>query len=305
MKKTILVTGANGQLGSELKIVSEKFPIYNFIFTDRKILDITNEKNVQSFFAENKIDAIINAAAYTAVDKAESDKENAILGNATSVEYLAKICAEKNIFLMHISTDYVFNGNNMHPYQPHEKTEPLGIYGYSKWLGEEILKKYFTEKKLETTVVRTSWVYSSIGNNFVKTMLRLMNERPEIKVVNDQIGRPTYAFDLAFGLMKMMDRFFIDENFFNQSTLPIYHFANEGVISWYDFACEIAKEIEYKGVIHPIATSGYPTPAKRPSYSVLDTMSFEKEFDFEIRNWKIALDDCMKKINPNLIKVEK
>ena len=222
MNLKILVTGAKGQLGKELQQCVSLYPDWQFTFCSHHDLDIADRKSVASFFENNKFDVVINAAAYTAVDKAEAEKENAIAVNATAVENLANGCIAQNALLLHISTDYVFNGNNSTPYLPYEKTEPIGSYGYSKWLGEEILKKKCVENNLKAFVVRTSWVFSSFGNNFVKTMLRLMNERPELKVVADQIGRPTYAYDLAVALLKITEQIFSSaKNIFENGELKI------------------------------------------------------------------------------------
>jgi dTDP-4-dehydrorhamnose reductase len=296
--KTILVTGANGQLGQELKTLQTINSEFHWLFCSRNELDITNLEAVKLFFAENKIDAVINAAAYTKVDLAESDKENAIAGNATAVENLAIICSEKNIFLLHISTDYVFNGENNSPYEPYTNTNPLGVYGYSKWLGEEILKKYFTTKKLKTLILRTSWVYSSFGNNFLKTMVRLMKERNELNVVSDQIGCPTYAKDLAITSIEICKHFFSgNSKSLFENKMPIYHYSNKGKISWFDFAVEIGNQIGYQGKINPIPTSSYPTAAKRPQYSVLSTISLEQDFKINIPAWQESLTKCIKILN--------
>jgi dTDP-4-dehydrorhamnose reductase len=295
--KTILVTGANGQLGSELRILSNKYSDWKFIFCSHSELDITNKNAIVHFFNQHKIDAVINAAAYTAVDKAETDFENAIQVNAIAVENLAEACIRKNAYLLHVSTDYVFNGNNTTPYLPYDKTEPIGAYGTSKYKGEEIMQQLFLSHQLKGLVIRTSWVYSSFGNNFVKTMLRLMNDKPELKVVADQKGRATYAYDLADALLQITKQLLDGKNIFNVSQLPIYHYANQGEITWHQFATEIATHINYKGVVHPITTSEFPTPAKRPAYSILNTDSLTNEFKVEIPNWKNSLKNCIAKLN--------
>ena len=263
--KTILVTGANGQLGNELRMNTAFYPDWKFIFCSHHDLDITDSSAVNNFFSANKIDAVINAAAYTAVDKAESEKEKAVTINATAVENLANACAKHNAIMVHISTDYVFDGSNTIPYMPTANTTPIGVYGYSKLLGEEILKTKTVENNLKTIVVRTSWVFSEFGNNFVKTMLRLMNERTELKVVADQIGRPTYAFDLASALLKMTKNIFDNrQNIFEKKSFHVYHFANKGEISWHQLAAEISIIIGFKGIVHPITTAEFPIPTKRP-----------------------------------------
>ncbi len=295
--KTILVTGANGQLGNELRMNAAFYADWKFIFCSHHDLDITDSASINNFFSANKIDVIINAAAYTAVDKAESEKEKAIAINATAVENLANACVLHNAILVHVSTDYVFDGNNTSPYLPTANTAPMGVYGYSKLLGEEILRKKMLENNLKTIVVRTSWVFSEFGNNFVKTMLRLMKERTELKVVADQIGRPTYAFDLAAALLKMTKNIFENhENIFEKKSFRLYHFANKGEISWHQLAAEIAVVSGFQGIVHPITTAQFPTPTKRPAYSVLDTFSFENDFKIEIPTWQNALQRCLKQL---------
>jgi dTDP-4-dehydrorhamnose reductase len=295
--KTILVTGGNGQLGNELKNFGNAYPQFKFIFCDRNALDISNAEAVHVFFTQHKIDAVINAAAYTAVDKAETDYENALIGNTTAVENLAKACINSSAVLIHVSTDYVFNGNNTEPYQPYESTEPIGAYGKTKCLGEQIMQQLFIDKKLKGVIVRTSWVYSSYGNNFVKTMLRLMNERPELKVVADQKGRPTYAFDLADALLKITYKILSSKaEYFTGDKLPIYHYANAGEITWFEFAAEIAEQINYTGTVVPITTADFPTAAQRPAYSVLDTNSIESNFEITIPDWQDSLQVCLKKL---------
>jgi dTDP-4-dehydrorhamnose reductase len=295
--KTILVTGANGQLGNELLMNAAFYPDWKFIFCSHHDLDITDSSAVNNFFSTNKIDAVINAAAYTAVDKAESEKEKAVAINATAVENLANACVQHNTMLVHVSTDYVFDGNNTSPYLPTENTAPMGVYGYSKLLGEEILKKKMLENNLKPIVVRTSWLFSEFGNNFVKTMLRLMKERTELKVVADQIGRPTYAFDLASALLKMTENIFENhQNIFEKKSFCIYHFANKGEISWHQLAAEIAAVSRFKGIVYPITTAEFPTPTRRPAYSVLDTSSFENHFKIDIPTWQNALHRCLKQL---------
>ncbi len=296
-KFTILVTGANGQLGKELKAVSANYPQWKFIFCGHHDLDITDENAIHLCFKLQKINAVINAAAYTAVDKAETETEQTFAVNEKAVAYLAQACTTHNALLVHISTDYVFDGTNTTPYLPHEKTRPIGVYGISKWRGEEILKDDCLKKNLKAIVVRTSWVFSEFGNNFVKTMLRLMNERPELKVVADQIGRPTYAFDLADALLKMLQQISLSSaDFFKKKELKIYHFANSGETNWHGFASEIARQQGFQGQVNAIATNEFPTPAKRPAYSVLDTSSFENDFKTDIPTWQNALQRCMKQL---------
>jgi len=284
----ILVTGSNGQLGSEIKELSSRYP-YNFFFTDINELDITNEENIRKYINEKDIDLIINCAAYTAVDKAEEEKEKADLVNHKAVEYLANIAKEKKISLIHISTDYVFDGKNYRPYVEDDPVNPQSVYGFTKLKGEEAFKN----SKANGIIIRTSWVYSSFGHNFVKTMLRL-KARGELGVVFDQIGTPTYAKDLAFAILEMINKNL--EKIKNKKA-EIYHFSNEGVISWYDFA-RVIFEIENINIkVNPIESKDYPTPAKRPHYSVLNKNKIKNEFNIEIPYWRESLRECLKRIN--------
>ncbi len=284
-KPTILVTGANGQVASEIGYLSQFFnDAYSFIFTSKDDLPIEDFIAVENFFNANEIDFCINCAAYTAVDKAESDIELAYAVNEKGVYNLAVHCAQQDAVLIHLSTDYVFDGFATAPISELKEVAPLGVYGASKLKGEIAA----LENCANSVVIRTSWVYSRFGNNFVKTMMRLMTEREQISVVNDQIGRPTFARDLASAILQIIETF-------DEELHPgIYHFSNTGeAISWYDFAQTI-KEIEgFSCLIHPIATSDYPTAAKRPAYSVLDTTKFEQTFDIFIPDWKESLQKCL------------
>jgi dTDP-4-dehydrorhamnose reductase len=279
--KTILVTGANGQLGQCFKALSNLFPTYRFLFADREVLQITDAFAIDIFFAENKIDVCINCAAYTAVDKAETEREQAIAVNATAVGYLAKACARYNTQFIHISTDYVFDGNATAPYKADEKTNPVNFYGQTKLDGELNAIK----ENSQSIIIRTAWVYSNYGNNFVKTMLRLMNERESIGVVNDQRGAPTYAPDLAAAIMHIIDK--------NNFVAGIYHYSNKGNISWHDFATEIAAQINTTCIVNGITTVQFPTPAARPAYSVMDTSKIEEIFEVVVRDWKESLRGCL------------
>ena len=279
--KTILVTGANGQLGSEINFIAKNYPAYNFIFAGRSILSIVDDDAVNVFFEKNKIDFCINCAAYTAVDKAENENENAILANATAVGYLAKACKKHHTKFIHISTDYVFDGNATEPYKTDDNTNPVNFYGSTKLQGEQIAMK----ENEESIIIRTSWVYSSVGINFVKTMIRLMNDKESVGVVNDQYGSPTYAADLANAIMQIITG--------NKNHKSIYHYSNTGNISWYDFATEIAAQIKTNCIVNPIPTAQFPTPAKRPSYSVFDTSKITADFGVEILDWKVSLGKCL------------
>ena len=283
----VLVTGSSGQLGSEIKelIQNPIFNIqnYNFYFTDRKTLNITNRLELEKFAVANKIKIIINCAAYTAVDKAEDDKENANLVNNIAVENLAKISKEKNIKLIHISTDYVFDGKNYKPYTENDATNPNGVYGQTKLDGEKAMIEINPSNSI---IIRTSWVYSCFGTNFVKTMLKLGYEKNELGVIYDQVGTPTYAKDLAKTILDIIPRI---EN----SKVSIYHYSNEGVLSWYDFAKEIMRMAKLNCQINPIETKDYPTPATRPHYSLLNKSKIKNEFNTTIPFWKDSLKECL------------
>jgi dTDP-4-dehydrorhamnose reductase len=279
----ILVTGSNGQLGSEIKAISSNYS-YNFFFTDRNNIDITSKDNIKEFCKTNNINAIINCAAYTAVDKAESDVENADLINRKAVKKLALVSEELKIKLIHISTDYVFDGKNFKPYCEEYKTNPQGVYGKTKLDGEIEMIKINPRNSI---IIRTSWVYSSFGNNFVKTMLRLGAEKEFLGVIFDQVGTPTYARDLAKAILDILPKI---EN----QKVEIYNYSNEGVLSWYDFAKEIMRMAKLDCKVNPIETFQYPTPAKRPHFSLLNKSKIKSTFSIEIPYWKDSLDECLK-----------
>lgn len=281
----IFVTGSMGQLGSEIKELSNNYD-YNFFFTDRTNIDITDEVSIKTFCQTNNINIIINCAAYTAVDKAESDENNADLVNRKAVKKLAKISKENNIKLIHISTDYVFDGKAFKPYCEQFQTNPQSIYGKTKLDGEN---EMININPLNSIIIRTSWVYSFYGNNFVKTMLRLGKEKDELGVIFDQVGTPTYAKDLAYTILEILPKI---EN----SKVEIYNYSNEGVLSWYDFAKEIMKMAKLNCKINPIETYQYPTPAKRPHFSLLNKKKIKSTFNIEIPYWKDGLDDCLKRM---------
>lgn len=282
-KCTILVTGTNGQLGRELQRLSPVYSDYHFIFTSRQQLTIENFNTVAEFFIGNKIDYCINCAAYTAVDKAESEQEQAFLINATAVGNLAKICFEENTKLIHISTDYVFDGLAKLPIDEQHPVNPISVYGASKLKGEQLC----LQNNPAAIIIRTAWLYSSFGHNFVKTMLRLMKEKTAINVVNDQIGCPTYAADLAKAIMQIIET--------PLQVLPaqVFHYCSRGNISWYDFAMAIKEMTASQCMVKPIPASQYPTAAKRPAYSVLDTALIEKTFSITAKDWKASLKECL------------
>lgn len=282
----ILVTGTKGQLGSEIMFLSKNYP-HQFFFTDINELDISDEQAVNNYLDANKINLIINCAAFTAVDKAEVEKEKANIINHLSVELLAKLAKKQKAKFIHISTDYVFDGKTYRPYSPFDECRPLSVYGLTKRKGEE---KIFKEEIDNSLIIRTSWVYSSYGNNFVKTILRLVSERESINIVSDQIGSPTYARHLATFILECLPKI-------NWDGTKIFHYTNEGVCSWFDFAkaiCQI-KQIDCK--INSIPTSNYPTPAPRPLYSVLSKEETKSHFQIEIPYWFNALEDCLNLID--------
>lgn len=281
----ILVTGSMGQLGSEIKELASKYS-YNFFFTDRNNIDITSKDSIKEFCQTNSINVIINCAAYTAVDKAESDEINADLVNRKAVKKLSIVAKELDIKLIHISTDYVFDGKNFKPYVEEFQTNPQSVYGKTKLDGENELLDI---NPLNSIIIRTSWVYSYYGNNFVKTMLRLGKEKEELGVIFDQIGTPTYAKDLAITILNIIPQI---EN----SKVEIYNYSNEGVLSWYDFAKEIMKMAKLNCKIKAIETYQYPTPAKRPHFSLLNKSKIKSKFNLEIPYWKDGLDDCLKRL---------
>lgn len=286
MSKNILVTGANGQLGSEIRVLSESLEA-NFFFTDLLELDITDRNAVDEFIHVNAIGVIINCAAYTQVDKAEDDYIMADRINHLAVRNLAESCKKHRSLLIHVSTDYVFDGSGNIPYTENLPTAPLGIYGRTKLDGEHAVAasgcNYF--------ILRTSWLYSSFGNNFVKTMQRLTGERDELSVVFDQVGTPTYAHDLAKVILAIVANEKYSEN------NGIFHFSNEGVCSWYDFALEIRDLAGNSCRIKPCHSDEFPSKVKRPHYSVLDKTKIKNTFGVVVPHWKESLKACMRLIS--------
>lgn len=284
-KRKILVTGSNGQLGQEIRERAKQIPNVDFVFTDRNDMPLDDPEKISHILLREQPDVVINCAAYTAVDAAEQDKDIAFQVNATAVGQIAGICHQLGCRFLHVSTDYVFNGKSSHPYSVTDSCDPINVYGASKRKGEELALAHHPE----SIIIRTSWVYSRFGKNFVKTIAHLLRTRSEIRVVNDQIGSPTSAADLAEALCVM-------------ALLPsvkagIYHFTNDGVISWYDFAMAIKEFLHTSCVIHPVPSSEYPTPAARPSYSVLDTRQLHHECPMITRkHWKASLETCLAQI---------
>lgn len=280
----ILVTGCNGQLGNEIQLLEKENPQHCFFNTDVEELDITDQLAVEQFVAQNKIEGIINCAAYTAVDKAESNKELCTSLNTVAPAYLAAAIDKRNGWMIHISTDYVFDGTKHTPYVEDDTPCPNSVYGSTKLAGELGVRK-FCKKAM---IIRTAWLYSTFGNNFVKTMIRLGKEKEQLGVIFDQIGTPTYARDLAVVIMTAI----------NKGIKPdVYHFSNEGVISWYDFTKAIHR---IAGIdtchVKPLHTTEYPTPASRPAYSVLDKTKLKNAYGIEIPYWEDSLAECIKKL---------
>jgi len=295
----ILVTGKNGQLGQSInKLVNIKAktkhnPNSNeFVFVGREELDLSSKSSIANYFDSNdKFDIIINCAAYTAVDKAEEEQELANQVNHLAVKQLAQISNEQQAKLIHISTDYVFDGENDKPYTETDATNPINVYGKTKLAGEKALLEVMPTN---ATIIRTSWVYSEFGNNFVKTMLRLGKERDEISVVSDQIGSPTYAIDLAEVILKI-----IDNKGYQEKATEVYHYSNEGGISWYDFAQEIFRLAKIDCKVNPITTDQYPTPAKRPKSIVMNTDKIISNLNVPIFSWHDSLRVCLYRLIKN------
>ena len=286
--KKILVTGANGQLGRELQALAGQHPALEFEFTDRSTLPIDNPAAINDFFAAHPPAWCINCAAYTAVDKAESDKANAFRINGDAPGWLANACRNTGARLIHISTDYVFPGSSAIPLKENDTTGPINVYGASKLEGERRAIEQYPDG---TLIIRTAWVYSEYGNNFVKTMIRLMREKPAINVVDDQIGSPTYAADLAAAVLQIVDA--------TRFVPGIYHFSDEGRISWYQFALAIRDRIESSCIVNPIPTSGFPTPATRPAFSLLDKTLIRHTYGLSIPDWQTSLDICLFRLLSN------
>jgi dTDP-4-dehydrorhamnose reductase len=282
----ILVTGANGQLGNEIRRLVDSQRKDEFVFTDVEELDICNKEKVEEFVISNKIDLIVNCAAYTAVDRAENEKELAYRINRDALLYLSKAINKRDGVLIHISTDFVFDGSKSTPYKEGDVENPLSVYGRSKFEGEKVA---LNEAK-SVYIVRTSWLYSTFGHNFVKTIIRKAKEKKELKVVFDQVGTPTYAKDLASAILLLIKN--VEKN-----QQQIFHFSNEGVTSWYDFAKMICKIGKIEGEILPIETKDYPTPARRPAYSVLNKTKIKEFLGINIPYWVDSLEVCLKELN--------
>lgn len=280
--KRILVTGANGQLGQSILEQSKTYKEIECFFVTQNELDITNEKLIKHYFDDKSFDFVVNCAAYTAVDKAEDEQESAYLVNAKATEFLAKITNEKKIPFIHVSTDYVFDGTASQPRMETDQTNPIGVYGQTKLEGENLALK----NNPKTIILRTAWVYSRFGNNFVKTMLRLFQEKESISVVADQIGSPTNAIDLADAILEIIST--------NELTYGIFNYSNEGKCSWFEFAQKIKEFSSSTIEINPVPTSAYPTKAKRPAYSLLDKTKIKEVYQLTIPNWEDSLKKELK-----------
>ena len=280
----ILITGCNGQLGNEMQLLEKDYPQHKFYNTDVAELDITDQAAIDSFVADNEIDGIVNCAAYTAVDKAESSKELCTSLNTVAPAYLAAAVEKRGGWIVQVSTDYVFNGKAHTPYKEDDTPSPDSVYGSTKLAGELGVQKFCKR----SMIIRTAWLYSTFGNNFVKTMIRLGKEKQQLGVIFDQIGTPTYAGDLAIAIMTAIEKGIVP---------GVYHFSNEGVISWYDFTKAIHR---IAGIttchVLPLHTSEYPTPANRPSYSVLDKTKIKQTYNIEIPYWEESLAKCIEKL---------
>lgn len=282
--KTILVTGSNGQLGSELQELA-KSSDYQFIFTDVAELDLSKAEAIEAIFNKYSFDVCINCAAYTAVDKAEDDEATAFMVNAQAVNHLSQQCSKHDVLFIHVSTDFIFSGNGNVPLKEDDIPLPINVYGETKLAGEKAAQNNWEK----SVIIRTSWVYSTFGANFVKTMKRLMDERNELGVIYDQVGTPTYARDLAQLILKVVDEA-------NDSNYGVYHYSNEGVVSWFDFAVAIKDLFELDCTIHPIPTEAYPTPAARPKYSVMSKQKVKDTFNISVPYWRDSLKECISKL---------
>jgi len=282
----ILVTGSKGQLGNEIRVLAEDYPDFDFLYTDVDELDITDRQMIEAYFVDNKPQAIINCAAFTAVDRAETDEITANLINAKAVENLAKSAASFDALLVHISTDYVFDGKSYLPYDESDKTNPQSAYGRTKLAGEEAVTQYASK----AVIIRTSWLYSAFGNNFVKTMIKYGIERNELSVVYDQVGTPTYAKDLAKAILDIIP------SAVQKSGIDLFHYSNEGVASWYDFARTVIALSGISCDIKPILTKDYPLPAPRPCFSVLNKSKIKEIYKIKIPYWIDSVKDCIQRL---------
>jgi dTDP-4-dehydrorhamnose reductase len=284
---TVLITGSKGQLGSEINRLAASYPVYNFLFTDIDELDICSQEAVNTYFEQNNIDVVVNCAAYTAVDLAEDEPERAMAINRDAVANLARASKEQGAYLIHISTDYVFDGQEKRPYKENDPTHPQSSYGRSKLAGEELISGCLDKGM----IIRTSWLYSTFGNNFIKTIIQKCPEKGQLNVVDDQSGCPTYARDLAKLILDIIP---------GSVSIPrfdIFHYSNEGECTWYELACAVVELAGLKCVINPISSSEYPQKAPRPVYSVLDTSRIRENFGISIPGWKESLKEMITMLN--------
>lgn len=291
--KRVLITGSNGQLGQSFQRIAVNYSQYEWVFVNRLDLDLSQPKSIETYFKSNKFDVIINCAAYTAVDKAESEAELADRINHLAVKKLATIAKQQQAKLLHISTDYVFNGQQCRPYVETDPVDPQGVYGATKLEAEQAVLQTMETNAL---IIRTSWVYSEFGNNFVKTMLKLGAERDSLSVIFDQIGTPTYAHDLAVVIMSILSSELFKQTRFKSE---LYHYSNEGVCSWYDFSKAIFESSGIVCDVSPIESKDYPTAAKRPHYSVLNKNKLKQMYSLEIPYWKDSLKVCLQALQEN------
>lgn len=289
MPKTVLVTGSTGQLGRSIQAIAPAHPELEFTFVDRSIIDLADPESIAAHLEVNRYDFIVNCAAHTAVDKAESELELADRINHLAVKQLADAAKKQGAFLVHVSTDYVFDGCHYKPYEEDHPTDPVNRYGATKLLGERAMQ----QSGVSSVIIRTSWVYSEFGNNFVKTMLRLGAERDLLTVISDQVGTPTYAGDLAKAIMAIVEQ---QAGAGMEPGCTIYHFSNEGACSWYDFAVEIFDLAQLSCQVKPIPTTEYPTPAKRPHFSLLSKQRIKAQLGTGIPHWKHSLKRCLQTI---------
>lgn len=288
--KTVLVTGKNGQLGQYIQKLAVNYPQFAFAFCDRDQLNLSDNLSIASFFQENSFDIVINCAAYTAVDKAESEPELADQINHLAVKQLADIAKKNGMVLIHVSTDYVFNGQACKPYLEDDEVSPQGVYGLTKLKGEQAMQTI----NPKGFIIRTSWVYSEFGQNFVKTMLRLGIQRESLGVIFDQVGSPTYAGDLAKAILDIISKWH-----YNETAPEIYHFSNEGACSWYDFSKAIFEISQIDCDVKPIETKDYPTPATRPHYSLMNKAKIKQQFNLTIPYWRDSLIKCLNRLQAN------
>lgn len=296
MHKRVLVTGRGGQLGKSIQQLVSAQPHFTFVFVGRETLDLSTPQSMTNYFTNNHFDMIINCAAYTAVDHAESEPKLADQINHLAPKQLAQIAKDNDMFLIHISSDYVFNGQNHKPYIETDSTDPQSAYGVSKLKGEQAIRQI----NPKGAIIRTSWLYSQYGHNFVKTMIKLGRDREALNVIFDQVGTPTYASDLAQAILEIANHYLNAEESASNNNIQLYHYSNEGVCSWYDFSKTIFSLSNIGCQVTPIETKDYPTPAKRPHYSLMNKAKIKNEFTLQIPYWKDSLKTCLRILETQL-----